>query len=253
VPFLNLAAGTCQPYHSDGREFLADESAARYVRDLHDRSVLTTVRDQLSRRILRSLDRDALLIPCPSIFAAEGLGIEVGPARYVALNFMPRGGHYDLGQRLERDRWLETFRSFFHEVRDRMPCLLVCHDRLELAAARSIDSRARVFFSRNHCDYLRVYAHAAAGVVNRVHGAFAMAGFGRPSFVVGNDTRSHMADEVGLRHAYVEDVDAERLTKELERCLGEADQYAARSSNIKQAARRAYHEALAPVRESLTP
>jgi hypothetical protein len=253
VPLLNLAAGTCQPYHSDGREFRADERVARYVRDFHDRATLTTVRDRLSREILQSLGRDAPVIPCSSIFARDALGIEPGEPRYLALNFMPLGGHYDLAQNVKRERWREAFRSFYREVRERIPCILVCHDRRELASARSLDPEARIFFSHDHRDYLRLYAHAVAGVMNRVHGAFAIASFGRPAFVIGNDTRSHMADQIHLRHAYVEDVDAERLLAELDHCLSGTEEHAARLAGIRQAAWRAYHEVLAPVRERLAP
>ncbi len=251
VPLLNLAAGTCQPYHSDGREFGEDEQVARYVRDFHARSTVTTVRDRLSREVLRSLGCDAPVIPCSSIFARDSLGIEPAEPRYLALNFMPRAGHYDLAQNVERDRWQAAFREFYAEASRRIPCVFVCHDRRELAAVRAFDREARTFFSRDYRDYVRCYAGAAAGIMNRVHGAFTIASFGRPAFVIGNDTRSHMAEEIGLRHAYVDDVDDERLVAELDHCLAGADGFAERFAGVKEQAWNAYHEALAPVWDRL--
>lgn len=246
VPLLNLAAGSCQPYASDGCELVEDPRVADYVRDLHGRSAVTTVRDQLSKRILASLGLDAPVIPCASIFARDGLRVMPGDPDRVALNFMPLGGHYDLAQNVGRSRWQETFAEFYRVARDRARCTFVCHDRRELRAARALDPHAEVFFSRDYRDYVRFYARARTGIVNRVHAAFMIASFGRPAFVIGNDSRSKMTAEIGLRHAYVDDVDADQLIAELERNLADHE-YAECFSGIKTKARDAYREVLAGI------
>jgi hypothetical protein len=249
VPFLNLAAGTCQPYDSDGGEFLGEPRVVDYIRSLHSSARATTVRDRLAADVLRALSIEAPLIPCSSIFARDALGIEAGPTRYVALNFMPLGGHYDLQGDVRPRRWEASFRSFYRKARKRYRFVFVCHSQRELRAARRIDPAAEVFHSRDFRDYVRVYAGAATGISNRVHGAFAIASFGRPAFVIGNDTRSRMAAEIGLRHCYVDDATPERLQEELERNLDEAPRFAETFADIKARARAAYLDVLA----GLTP
>ena len=247
VPLLNLAAGACQPYHSRGDELLADARVVAYARALFERSSLTTVRDRLSERFLHALGLSAERIPCASLFARDRLGIAPRTPDCVALNVMPLGGHYDLAQGIDGRRWLREFARFYARARRRARCVFVCHDRRELRLARAIDADAEVFWSRSHADYLRFYAHAAAGVLNRVHGAFALASFGRPAFVVGSDTRSHMVEELGLRHAFVGDVDAVRLLRELDAQLDAAAAHAHALEGVRARARAAYARVLAPV------
>lgn len=246
VPFLNLAAGSCQPYASDGSELRADPQVVDYICELHESAAVTTVRDQLSLQILKSLGLDAPVIPCASIFAREALDVAPAEPDYVALNFMPLGGHYDLAQNVRRNRWQAAFESFYEVARRRARCVFVCHDRREVKAVRAIDPQAEIFFSRDYRDYVRFYARARTGIVNRVHAAFMIASFGRPAFVIGNDSRSKMAEEIGLRHAYVDDVDVDRLVSELDRNLSD-ESYAARFSALKEQAREAYRKVLSTV------
>jgi hypothetical protein len=231
--FINLAAGSCQPYHSDGREFYEYPRVLSYIRELHEWARITTVRDRLAKKLLDSLELEAPIIPCASIFARESIGAEPGRPEYVALNFMPLGGHYDLNQGVKARRWEQTFRRFYEVAKKNVRCLLVCHDRRELRAARRIDPEAEIFHSPDYRDYIRMYAKAATGVLNRVHGVFMIASFGRPAFVVGNDSRSKMVEEIGLEHGYVDDVTDELLLAQLERGLNDEGEYGRRLEAIK--------------------
>ena len=61
---------------------------------------------------------------------------------------------------------------------------------------------------------LKFYRRARFGITNRVHAAFALASFGRPSFGIGIDNRVRMLEEIGLPFAFVGDADGERLWAE---------------------------------------
>jgi hypothetical protein len=248
VPFVNLAAGSCQPYHSDGGEFYEYPRVLGYIRELHECTQITTVRDRLAKNLLDSLGLEAPIIPCASVFARESVGVEAESPEYVALNFMPLGGHYDLNQGVKARRWEQTFRRFYQVVKKNVRCLLVCHDGKELRAARRIDPEAEIFYSRDYRDYIGMYARAATGILNRVHGAFMIASFGRPAFVVGNDSRSRMVEEIGLRHGYVDDVTDEMLVAELERGMGDGGEYGRRWDAIKREASGRYTEVISRLR-----
>lgn len=247
APFLNLAAGSAQGYHGDGSEVAGCAKDAAYIRDLHRLSAITTVRDPLAREILRSLGLDAPVIPCSAIFARDAVGAVPGPGEYVVFNYMPKGGHYDFEGDANGPAWEQAFRDAYQALRKRERCLFVCHNQAEVDAARSIDPEASIFFSSRYQDYFPVYAKAKYGLMNRVHGAFVLASLGKPAFVVGTDSRARMAEEIGLRHAYVNDVDAPRLLAEADRLASEMTAYPAVFAGIREKAYAAYMGALAPI------
>jgi hypothetical protein len=194
--------------------------------------------------VLNSLGLDAPVIPCSSIFARDQLGIEPSDPSFVALNYMRGGAHYSFGQKIDYDKWEKAFREFYNQIKISERCIFVCHNQAEVNEARKIDSKANIFFSQDYVDYLRLYSQAKYGIMNRVHGAFMLAGFGRPSFVVGNDSRACMAKEIGLRNAFVNDVDVTRLISEYQYLKNGADSFEERFSQIKTKAYQDYQSAL---------
>ncbi len=52
---LNLGAGSCQVYDSDGSEFNRMTKCREFIKNLFDISSVTTLRDGLSKRILNDL------------------------------------------------------------------------------------------------------------------------------------------------------------------------------------------------------
>ena len=69
VPLLNLAAGTCQAYHSDLNEFQSYQEELDYIKEFHRLASVTTLRDKASKKLFNSIGIDAPVIPCSSIFA----------------------------------------------------------------------------------------------------------------------------------------------------------------------------------------
>jgi hypothetical protein len=202
-PFLNLAGGTCQPYASDGAEFGERPGVLDHIRRFFDLTSLTTVRDELSVDVLKRAGRAGILLPCSSLFAVDRLQIRPATGDYVALNYMPAGGHFILGQPINAETWERTFSSFAADLARRERVVLVCHNQKEHDAARRLLPGLEVFRSGDYRDYLRFYSRARWGIMNRVHGCFAMASLGKPSAVVGSDSRAKMVGRLGLPETFV--------------------------------------------------
>jgi hypothetical protein len=244
APFLNLAAGSCQRYDSDGSEFDSCNSCQDYINELQNLTKITTVRDKLAKKVLRNMGFNAPIIPCPSIFAREALGIEPEVPEYVALNYMSGGAHYVFGQKIEFEKWESNFKMFYKNISKFEKCVFVCHNREEVRNAKKIDSNANIFISNNYKDYIKFYSKAKFGIMNRVHGAFLIASFGRPAVLVGNDSRAKMVEEIGLEHIFVNNADLDWLLKQYEYLKNECDIYAESFHKIKKKAYNDYHKAL---------
>jgi len=239
---LNLGAGTCQRYYSDGSDFCSH--CRHYIKDFFETATVTTVRDKLAKEVLNSIGLDAPVIPCPSIFAVDRHGARSKGEEYVVLNYMDTGGHYTFGQDINTSKWKDDFTRFYHEVKKNDEVRLVCHNRKELEQATRIDSAAEVFYSNNYLDYINFYSRAKYGVMNRVHGAFMLASFGKPAVVIGADSRAKMISEVGLTSIFVKNVDFDVLMEQYEYLQNGATGFNARFKTIKKIAYRDYMKAL---------
>lgn len=210
---LNLAAGSCQTYFSDGHEFC--DRCNAYIRDFYEQSAVTTLRDSLAKTILNLAGYDAPVIACSSLFSNDEYKLEAQKGEYVVVNFMELAGHYSFKQSIKKNRWSSTFRQVYDELKRDHTVVFSCHDEDEKQSALKIDPAANIFISNDFVDYLKFYAKASFGLVNRVHAAFAMASFGKPSLVVGNDSRTRMLDEIGVEHLYINDVEKEMLSSKI--------------------------------------
>ena len=115
---------------------------------------------------------------------------------------MPHAGHYDLAGEGPQQalRWEVAFCAAARRLAGRHPCLMICHDRKELAEAARLLPEVPRFFSASWQDYLDAYSRCRFAIVNRVHGAVVSAAMGKPVLLTGNDTRLLTAAEVpGIR------------------------------------------------------
>ncbi|MDH4069838.1 MAG: polysaccharide pyruvyl transferase family protein [Ignavibacteria bacterium] len=234
VPFLNIGAGSCQPYGNNGSECSTNRECRAYISDLHAAASLTVVRDPLAGNILSGLGLEAVLLPCPSLFARDRLNVDPGPSEYVAVNFMPLGGHYTLGQEINPARWRSEFGSFLRASSTSVRLVLACHTRHEFAVARRYFPDVPRRFLATAEESLRFYSKASTFVGSRVHGAMAVASFGRPAFVAGNDTRARTVEPIGCAHSFVEQTDAKSLETALSRMLNDAEHFAGRMEKIRK-------------------
>lgn len=240
---LNLAAGTCQKYTSDGSEFCA--ACNVYMSEFYSVADVTTGRDQLSKTVFDKMGFDLPVIPCSSIFAIDEHGLKSKDGEYVAVNYMKGGAHYTLGQNIDIEKWATDFREFYFELKKKEHVIIVCHNQLELDEALELDPSADIFYQKDdYLAYMRLYSAAKFGIVNRVHAAFMLASFGKPSIVVGNDSRALMSAEIGLKNYFVNDVSFDLLMQEYEYLKSGADDYQNRFRKIKNKAYQDYMNAL---------
>jgi len=239
-PFLNLAGGTCQRYDSDASEFARLPQVLDHIRRFFDLTALTTVRDDLSVKVLRQAGREGVLLPCTSLFAVDMWNIKPAPGEYVVLNYMPAGGHYIFGQSIDSEQWERRFVALARRLAHRERVIMVCHNSKELAAARQLLPELEFFHSANYSDYLRLYSHARWGILNRVHGCFALASLGKPSAVIGSDSRSRMVRLLGLPEQFVNAATDEWLESTAEQLSGLSGSFSEHMVQLKAASAAVY-------------
>ena len=104
---------------------------------------------------------------------------------------------------------------------------------------------AKVFYSPRWEDYIRTYAEAKFSIMNRVHGTFVTASFGRPAFTVGADSRAQMVDELNLKRQFVGDASVDSLLEAYEDLKARSRTYGEEYRVIKEKAQKDYEQALA--------
>lgn len=247
--FLNLAGGSCQRFHSDGSEVGSCSRCSPYMREFFDACDLTILRDNIARRMLQAAGRDAAVLPCTSIFARDRFAMLPQPGEYIVLNVMENGGHYRFDQDIDAARWRRDFAELARVAQKFGPVVIACHNQAEHDLARSIVPEVDRFLVPNdHIEFMKFYARAKFGIVNRVHGAFMMASFGKPTTVIGNDTRARMVEMLGLEAVFVRDVDPNRFEETLTSLQARATTYPDEVEVVRSRSRAAYSDA---IRESL--
>jgi hypothetical protein len=232
---INLAAGTCQRYHSDGSEFC--DKCNEYIKEFYDLSAVTTLRDTLSKTVLSKIDLEAPVIPCSSIFAIDEHNLKAEETEYMVMNYMKGGAHYTFGQAIDIENWEEEFKRFYFEIKKRENVIISCHNQKEVDEVKAMDPDAKIFYEKDdYLAFMKFYSKAKFGIMNRVHGAFLMASYGRPSIVIGNDSRARMVTEIGLESFFVNDVTFELLMEKYEFLKSGADNFKERFKAIKEKA-----------------
>ncbi len=247
-PFLNLAGGSCQRYHSDGSEIENCQKCKSYIRDFFDTCDLTILRDELARKMLNHAGRDAKVLPCTSIFARDRFGIKPEPGEFIVLNFMENGGHYTFGQEIDGKRWRNEFISIAQEASRIGYVVVACHTPHEEELAKTlVPNLERFLVPNNHIEFMKFYARAKWGILNRVHGAFMMASFGKPAVVIGNDSRAKMIENLSLPSYYVNDVSRVGAESLIDQVRSRCDSYPEQIEEIRRCSRQAYEDELQSV------
>ena len=221
-PVLNIAAGACQGYFGSAAEITADPECEAFVRHIHRFCQLLTVRDRMAYEVNASLGLAARLGPCASIFAwrrcwPRNTGSATSNEGPVALNFMRMGGHYDLERRVDEDDWRKRFREIVRLLTEAgVEILPIAHSPEERNLLAELAPEKGAFYSPDYLDYFPVYAKCRGGIFNRVHGAVLLAGRGVPSVIIGNDSRTRMADEFGLPRWHVSEAEPKLV---VDQCL----------------------------------
>lgn len=244
--FLNIAGGSCQRYHSDGSETCSKCNA--FITEFFDACDLTILRDKLARTMLNNTGRDAIVLPCTSIFARDQLDIRPADGEYIVLNFMENGGHYTFGQNIDSNLWREQFKRLAREANKYGRVVVACHTLGEQKLAQQlVPDFDNFLIPDDHHEYIKFYARAKFGIVNRVHAGFMMASFGKPVVVIGNDSRALMMENLNLPPVFVNDVQGIGVEELVNRAQSRVATYADEIEEIRSVAKREYISAISGV------
>lgn len=238
---LNLGGGSCQTYHPSPGHHAPCPRCTAYMTDLFDRCHLTLLRDRLAQDLLARAGRHADVLPCPSIFARDRFGIAPAAGEYIVLNFMERGGHFAFGQSIDASEWRANFALLVTAAQKMGRVVLSCHSKEEYRlAGEFLPSVERFIVPNDHVEFMRFYARASFGVVNRVHAAFMMASLGKPVAVIGSDSRALMIENLGLPHCFVSDANYDVLCALLDTVRSRVGTYREEAEAFRVSARRTY-------------
>jgi hypothetical protein len=217
-PVAILAAGTNLNYYSNASELMRDRFIQNFLKDIHSWSRLNTVREPLASSLLRQMQIEHYQFPCTAFWAMDNASIKpYKNPEVVVFNYMPSGGHYRFEQRIGK-KWESAVMELYqdcvkyygkHRIR------FICHDSKEADEAVKLIGSKNVYYEKGSIKTIELYRYARTGVVNRCHALMAMAGFGSPGLVVGKDSRTLMATEIGLPRYYYEKVNSEDLFTEI--------------------------------------
>lgn len=239
--FFNIAGGSCQRYHSDGSELDSCPKCRAYIREFFDACDLTILRDRLAQVMLGKAGRTAEVLPCTSIFARDYLDIKPLPGEYIVLNFMENGGHYTFSQTIDREAWRSHFRELADMARKMGEVVVACHTRAEERLAKAMVPDLQTFLvPDNHVEFMKFYARARFGIVNRVHSAFMMASLGKPAAVIGNDSRALMLENLDLSSYFVGDVAEVGMERIIENVARRTTTYADEIEAVREDCRGRY-------------
>jgi hypothetical protein len=153
---------------------------------------------------------------------------------------MPAGGHFILGQPINVEQWERRFVDMARRLAESDRIVIVCHNAAELAAANRLLPAFEKFYSADYREYLETYSRARWGILNRVHGAFAMASLGKPAAVVGADSRARMASLLDLPTIFVNDASDDWLDAAALILASRVDSFPSQMAALKVSAARSY-------------
>jgi hypothetical protein len=247
TPVLNLAAGSCYPWEKQP-EKIDNPLDARFLRTISSYCVATTARDTLARKLFASIGVEAKFLPCTALLAG-GTGRKPGGYRdFILINYMPGGGHYDWGQRIDPSSWDRAMSELISNLKKKHKVAMLCHNETEKRAASELVPDLPIIFPKTPEEYFSVVAGAKAAVCNRLHASVGMAGIGIPSIAIGTDTRLLMVDAIGVPALYVKDATLEKMEESLNRILVNRE---AESQRLLALRERVWKEYVELIRNSL--
>lgn len=246
--FVNLGAGTTQPWGVGVEAFVGDSACVAFARKVAERSLLTTVRDPSAAELLTTLGVPHHVLPCPAFLAGARHPSGEPISGLIGVNLMPLASHHDLEGNFNRARWADSITALLHQLRRQSAVLFICHNGEEVTFARQFRfSGERIFESRNWRDYFDAYAHCEIVVANRVHGAVCAAGLGIPAVIVGNDTRAEIGDLIGLPRFHAVDLDLAAVTDTVARLRERKKDETSRLLRLREQSVRQYRDLLQPI------
>lgn len=247
IPVLNLAAGSCYPWE-DQPEKIENQADAQFLRTISSYCVATTTRDVLAEKLFTSIGVKTTFLPCTALLAG-GTGRKPGEYHdYIVINYMPGGGHYDWGQKIDPTVWDKAVSALISKLKKKHKVAMLCHNDAEKNAAVQIAPGLPIILPKTPDEYFSNVSGAKAAVCNRLHASVGMAGLGIPSIAVGTDTRLLMVDAIGVPALYVKDATLEKMNSYLEKILANRE---AESRRLLALRAQVWHQYVELVKKSL--
>ena len=215
IPVLNLAAGSCYPYEQQPTH-VSDPLDTRYLKDILSFCRLTTVRDVLARDLCASIGIKVPHICCTALLAAKDYNNNHENGKFVFINYMSGGGHFDWDQGIDGVFWQNTIKTLIKRMRTRHKLAFLCHNKKEYDLSGQMDATLPRIWPKTIQEYFSSVSKARVVLCNRMHASVGLAGLGIPSIAVGTDTRLLMVDALGIPCYYIKDVELEQLEDGLE-------------------------------------
>ena len=214
---LNLAAGSCYPMERIPATIDNIEDA-KYLKSIYSYCKLTTTRDPLAEKLLSSLNcSPSPMLPCSAFLVSREYPTETG--KYIMINYMEGGGHFDWGQNINKEEWEKTILAVIENYKNEHPIAFLCHNQMEYDLAEKLMPGVTKFFPKTVDEYLATVKQAKAAINNRMHASVAMGSIGIPSIAVCTDTRLLMVKNIGLPVYYVKEATREKLIQDLDNFL----------------------------------
>ena len=233
IPVLNLAAGTSVQSEETLDRIVNHRAAGEFLTQALGRAALTTARDRNTKLVAERLGFDIPVFPCTSLWASGGANLKPQVEEYVAVNLMRHAVHKYRGTITSSSNWKDLAKHMVSALRSDHDVLLICHSKDEERVAREWFPKIDRFYSQRPEDLLSAYSKASFGITNRVHGAAGVATFGRPSLVIGGDTRVDLISEFGLPALDNRNLDIARLDRAIEGFMDRRDELASRLAELK--------------------
>lgn len=250
--FINLGAGSCQPWGENGDKFLENKPCCEYACAVGARSEITTVRDPVASYILQKLNVKHETISCPAFLAGYGHQRDSTHGSVIGLNLMAVGGHWDLRGIFDKNSWHNKCKTLCGLLRKQGRIMFVCHDETEKKfAERYAASNERVFLSSEWRQYFDALAGCSVHVANRVHGAVCAAGLGVPSIILGNDTRARIGEYVGIPVMDSAELNPEQVAEMVRERIANRSMMSEKLLANQQDALKQYQQLLTPILSSL--
>jgi FkbM family methyltransferase len=195
---FNLGAGSGQKGEDDLAALLSDPRLVDFARAAGKACAWTSVRDPLASQFLQQVGVGHELLPCPAFHAARRFK-STGRLDVLAVNLMPRAGHYRLKSETDENQWRGVIDELLPKLRSQHRLMFVAHDRAEYDFQRQLARGGEpIFIAGDYREYIQLYGQVEGIIANRVHGAVCVAGFGRPAVIIGNDSRIGIARPIGI-------------------------------------------------------
>jgi hypothetical protein len=243
IPVVNLAAGSCYPW--ENKETFSSKEEAVYAKDIGGFCKLTTTRDTLANKLFSSVGVDNILMPCTAFFVSNKFENE-NAGKYILINYMKGGGHFDWDQKVDAQLWETTMKNVVTQLSLKHEVHFICHNEEEIKLAAEIFPGMPVHYPKTVAEYLACIEHAKLGINNRMHASVAMASVGVPAISVCTDTRLLMLENIGLPIFYVKDAFEDRLMQTAVNLLEKGEEERARLFKLKKEKFSGYQELLRP-------